>query len=132
MNCWPSQTVTVTLDRDDYRCALCGAASAHGERGWDWSLQHRMARGAGGSRRWQTWSPANALVLCGSATTGCHHEVEHERSDAHREAGLWLRHEYRDGALRDPAEYPVTHAVHGRVLLDHVGGWSPVGSVFVA
>jgi hypothetical protein len=60
----------------------------------------------GGSRRADTNSPANLLMLCGSGTTGCHGWVEGHRAEA-RTAGLivsqWDDPEavpYRDGGGR--------------------------------
>ena len=63
---------------------LCGARVdfVDGVRGWDWSLQHRRPRGMGGTRLAEINSPANLLLLCGSATTGCHGYVERERAAA--------------------------------------------------
>ncbi|OYN76830.1 hypothetical protein [Mycolicibacterium sphagni] len=53
-------------------CEVCGAHRAV-ER------HHRRPRGAGGSRREDTNSAANALHLC----TYCHHLIEHNRALAY-------------------------------------------------
>lgn len=74
-------TVMAVLDRDGYRCVRCGAP-IEGERGRDWSLQHRRPRGMGGTRRTDANSPANLIALCGSAVTGCHGHVESHRAEA--------------------------------------------------
>ena len=109
-------TVALVFARDDSRCARCGQAIT-GIRGLDWSVQHRRARGAGGTRREDTNSPAALILLCGSGTTLCHGHVERFRVEA-REFGWAVRQS------DDPAVMPVLHAVHG--------GWvllSPAGQV---
>ena len=109
-------TVALVIERDR-GCVRCGANVAGGVRGVDFSIQHRRARGAGGTRRVDTNSPAALIVLCGSATTGCHQHVESFRAEA-REFGWAVRQS------DDPAVMPVLHAVHG--------GWvllSPAGQV---
>lgn len=54
----------------------------------------------GGTRRIDTNSPANLLLLCGSGTTGCHHEVESDRAAAISLGLLVSQH-------HDPAAIPV-------------------------
>lgn len=80
------------------RCELCGGPLA-GMRGF--SRHHRRPRRMGGSRRPDTNSPSNILLVCGSATTpdGCHHRIEANRAQAYDE-GLLLR----DG--QNPEEPP--------------------------
>lgn len=89
---------SLVLDRDDHSCVSCGAVLV----GRPYSLQHRVARGMGGSR--QPWinSPVNLLVLCGTATTpgGCHLLCE-QRDPGMHDRGLWLTTD------QDPAEVPV-------------------------
>lgn len=62
---------------------------------WCWlgrhtgEFQHRLARGAGGSRDEIINGPANCLLLCGR----CHHEAEQRRRDLSQDgAGWWIRH----------------------------------------
>ena len=71
------------------RCEVCGGSLA-GMRGF--SRHHRRPRRMGGSRRPDTNSPANILLVCGSATSpdGCHHRIESNRTRAY-EDGLILR-----------------------------------------
>jgi len=116
-------TVDAVLERDNWACARCGCG-IHGERGVGWSIQHRRARGAGGTSRPDANSPANQLTLCGSGTTGCHGRVE-RRGEADRAAGFWIRQ------TDDPTAVPVLHAVHGWVWLTDDAGWSadPPGEV---
>ncbi|MFY1595426.1 HNH endonuclease [Micromonospora sp. WMMD737] len=109
-------TVHIVLRRDQGCCVRCGA-ELHGRRGRDWSVQHRRARGAGGTRRPDTNQAHNLILLCGSATTGCHGWVESNR-DAARHGGWAIRQP------DNPALMPVDHALHGRVWLDADGGWS--------
>lgn len=108
-------TVDAVLERDGFQCVRCGGA-LHGERGRDWSVQHRRARGRGGSRRPDINSPQNLIVLCGSAA-GCNGWVESKRLKA-REGGWAIRF------TEDPLLMPVDHSLHGNVWLKADGGWS--------
>lgn len=78
----------LVLNRDGYSCLRCSAA-IDPSRG-DYSLQHRRARGMGGSVRLDTNLPQNLVTLCGSATTGCHGWVETHR-EAAQDAGWTIR-----------------------------------------
>ncbi len=81
------------------------------------SVQHRRAQGMGGTALAETNDLANLLLLCGTGTSGCHGWVEcEERGEAERR-GLWVRHEYRDGAPIPLAEYPLRLWSGRRVLL---------------
>ena len=93
----PSQkTRGLCLARDGWQCAGCGKP-AGGAYTW-WSLQHRKARGVGGSS-----TPENLVVLCGSATSpGCHRLCEDRDAGAHRR-GLWVSSD------EDPAAVPVCY-----------------------
>lgn len=57
-------TRALVWERDAGRCARCGLPITR-----EWSLHHRVPRGAGGSRRPELNSPANLVLLCGSATS---------------------------------------------------------------
>lgn len=83
-----------TLARDAYRCQRCG----HRLAPWWYSLQHRDARGMGGSKLLHRL--ANLVALCGTATTGCHGYVESQRTESY--ALGWL---VPNGAV--PEEWPV-------------------------
>lgn len=121
----PSQGIReIVMERDYYRCVRCGL-SVSGEPGKDFSIQHRIPRGMGGSRDPRLNLPANLILLCGSGTTLCHGEVESKRADA-REHGFAL---WRS---QNPADEPVTvaiwpasdntPAVTVQYLLDDLGG----------
>lgn len=86
--------------RDQGRCVRCGRPAVG-----EWSIQHRRARGMGGTRRPDANSAANLVVLCGSATTGCHGWVESHPTEAAR----WG---YRVAQNQDPAQVAVWW--HGR------------------
>ena len=96
------ETVMQVLVRDGYRCVRDGVP-AQGERGVQWSIQHRLPRSGGGDN-----SPENLIVLCGSGTTGCHGHVESHRTEAY--VNGWL---VRRGF--DPLLQPV--------LVDHQSRW---------
>jgi hypothetical protein len=111
-------TVEMVLVRDGYSCTSCGDGIGD-IRGVDWSIQHRVARGAGGTSRPELNLAAALIVLCGSATDGCHGRVERRgRDDLH--AGYWLLRD-TNGKPTDPATFPVRHALHGWVLLGNDG-----------
>lgn len=98
----PSQKIRgLVLARDNWQCVACGKP-AGGAFTW-WSIQHRLARGQGGTN-----DPSNLILLCGSATSdGCH--LKCEQRDRHMQAqGYWLE------SWQDPAAEPVMiHGEHG-------------------
>jgi hypothetical protein len=98
----PSRKVrALVLARDGFACAGCGKSIV----GRPYSLQHRVARGMGGTSRADANSPVNLIVLCGSATSpgGCHLLAE-QRDPVMHERGLWLN------SWEDPAAVPVVIA----------------------
>lgn len=104
---------TVVLERDGC-CVGCGSR-------WQLTIQHRRARGMGGSKDPATRSTANGLVLCGSGTTGCHGWAEVNPVSA-----AFLG--WRVPQHADPATTPVwrEHSEWGPhwALLDDEGGWA--------
>ena len=112
----PSKSVVaLVFDRDVGCCIRCGRAVRFEARGEDYSVQHRRARGSGGDVRPETNLPANLVILCGSATTGCHGWAESHRDEA-RDAGLSMRWK------QDPQKVPVS-TWWGAVFLDDKGYW---------
>ncbi len=107
-------TVDAILERDGWSCVRGGSA-LWGERGRDWSIQHRRARGIGGTDRPDTNAPQNGIALCGSGTTGCHGWVEAHPIEA--EAAGW-----RVPQGGDPLKFPVKHALHGDGTFLHSNG----------
>jgi 5-methylcytosine-specific restriction protein A len=105
--------VALVLERDRWSCVRCGRSIAGGERGRDWSVQHRIPRGMGGSRDERLNQPANLLVLCGSGVTLCHGGIESNRTAAL--AGGYLLHR-----IQEPTEVLV-NATEGWVLFDNDG-----------
>jgi 5-methylcytosine-specific restriction protein A len=115
----PSEaTVELVAARDGGRCAACGALVT-GRRGIDWSVQHRLPRQAGGTRRPWVNLPGNLVLLHGHGTSLCNGDVESDRA-RWTAAGFLVR----NGVTR-PADTPIEHAVHGRVLLADDGGVAP-------
>lgn len=108
-------TVQLVLARDLHACVRCGA-DLFGLRGVGWSIQHRRARGMGGTDRPDTNQPQNLLAVCGSGTTGCHGWMEGHPIGA--EVAGW-----RVRQSDDPRRMPVDHARYGRVFL------TPNGSI---
>lgn len=81
----PATVRLVFFDRDGERCFMCRRPLRFEDRGHGWSMHHRKPRGKGGTKGGAAAaiaSPANALTLCGSGTTGCHGWAEHYRAKA--------------------------------------------------
>lgn len=103
--------------RDNGHCRRCGRLV-----GEQFSRQHRIPRGAGGSALVER--PSNLVTLCGSATSpeGCHNWAEHDhRADAEI-LGYLLPKLNPD---IDPAKEPIFIHSDGWVLLDDAGGVTP-------
>jgi hypothetical protein len=100
--------------RAGYRCEAC--AIWLGEHGGQ--VQHRVARGIGGSRRRN--KPSNAALLCGTPQSGDHGRCE-ERDPHMNAAGFWL------ASWQDPKAEPIMlHDLSGggmTVWLDDEGGY---------
>ncbi|MBO0813854.1 MAG: hypothetical protein J2P30_01670 [Actinobacteria bacterium] len=89
---FPPAVRQAVRERARLRCEGCGTwLGDH-----DGELQHRVARGRGGSRRPVISSVVNALLLCHV----CHMLAESRDRHSH-EAGLWL------WSWQDPAAEPV-------------------------
>lgn len=82
------------------------------------SIQHRRARGTGGTALAETHTLANLLLLCGTGTSrACHGWVENKERAAAEKRGLWVRHEYEDGVLVPVDRYPLVLPSGRRVFL---------------
>ena len=108
----PLHVRRIVLERDEYRCALCGIGLA----GRPYSIHHRRNRGAGGSSDPAINSPANLLSVCGTGTTLCHGWI-----GANPRAAASAGYVVSLNSIADPATVRVKHAVHGVVLLTHDG-----------
>jgi len=108
----------LVITRWGFRCAACGISVI----GRDWSIQHRQARGMGGTSDPAVNQPSNLVLLCGSATSpGCHLLCEQRDPDMHGR-GFWLY------SWEDPKAVPVMVASERgsgvTAWLDDLGGWS--------
>lgn len=93
----PSAAVRkLVLDRDGMQCAACGVSMT----GRPASIQHRRARGMGGTVDPSANLPSNLVLLCGDGITGCHGLAESRNPDMHAR-GFWL------WSWENPAEMPV-------------------------
>lgn len=101
-------TVELVWERDAGRCARCGKPLRRDDRGQSWSLHHRMARGAGGSRSLWVNLPGNLVLLDGSGVTGCHGDIESDRGLSY-DTGWLVR---RNGNTL-PTDIPYIHHLHG-------------------
>lgn len=105
----------IVRERDLFTCMKCGEYL--GPFG-TYSLQHRRARGSGGSKAPDTDLPANLVNLCGTATTGCHGEVEAHPTEA-------LATGMRVSQGHSPLLVPLL-TYKGWLLLDDEGGYVEV------
>lgn len=102
------------LLRSGEHCESCGG-SVRGLPDDQVEVQHRRARGMGGSALPDTHKLSNLLILHRS----CHREIEARTNPEHLFRGLWLNHEYHDDRTpRLAAEYPLMLFSGRRVLLD--------------
>lgn len=85
------ETTQLVMARAGGLCEICSEVLI-GHRGDEWHIHHRRPRRMGGSRRPDTNSPVNLLVLC----RACHDEIESRRADAL--AHGWLLHDQDDPA----------------------------------
>jgi hypothetical protein len=90
--------------RDQQKCVRCGVTIWVGA-----SRHHRKFRSRRGGDE-----VSNAVLLCGSGTTGCHGWV-HANPISARMVGLALE------SWEDPHLVPIRHAIHGLVWLDDRG-----------
>ena len=88
---------------DDARCECCGCFLGR----YGGQVQHRLARGIGGSKDPLVRSLANAALLCGtSVTPSCHGDAESRDPERDMEAkGFVIRH--GTGPDFDPRYVPV-------------------------
>jgi hypothetical protein len=104
----PRETLAMLDRRDGHRSAWTGEES-------DTLVpQHRIG-GMGGSA---SKHRASNVVWLESDING---DIE-SNAEMQREA---YRRGIKVSRFQDPAEVPIEHAVHGRVLLDDEGGWAP-------
>jgi 5-methylcytosine-specific restriction endonuclease McrA len=96
----PSRSVrALVMCRDGYACVRCGQSTI----GRPHSIQHRCARQSGGTSDLKANSPANLILLCGSATTMCHGEVTANEDPHDLAAG------YRLESWQDPERESVLY-----------------------
>jgi 5-methylcytosine-specific restriction protein A len=89
-------------DPDNARCECCGCFLGRREG----QVQHRLARGSGGSGNPVVASLANAALLCGTAQTLCHGDAESRDPARDMEAtGFVIRH--GAGPAFDPRYVPI-------------------------
>lgn len=82
------------------RCEMCGGGLTG-----PWSRHHRLPRRMGGSKRPDINGLANLLLICGTATTGCHGRIESRRTWAYVNG-------YLLAAEQSPALVPVLYRGH--------------------
>jgi hypothetical protein len=76
------RTRTLVLERDDYRCVCCGQSII----GRWYEIQHRDARGMGGTSRREANLPPNLLTMLRE-----HHLRVERRGEEDNARGYWLR-----------------------------------------
>jgi len=109
----PSRAVRAAVwSREDGACAACGTGLA----GRLYSVQHRVARGIGGTSDPAANTLPNLILLCGDAVTGCHGLAE-TRDPVMRERGFWIY------SWENPALVPVVLASGAMVWLGDDGAY---------
>lgn len=108
---FPAAVRKLVAARAREKCELCGRPLA----GIPASIHHRKPRGMGGTKDPSISGVANALLLCGTGTTGCHGFVERNRRDAVMNGWLVPRHG------PPPDEVPFTDREGGTWLLESDG-----------
>lgn len=105
----------IARDSDEEGNPVC-QWKGHGVRiEWgQYSLQHRRARGMGSPKFADANQPQNLVLVCGSATTGCHGEIE-----AHPD--LALARGFRIPRAGIPARVPLIDHTGAAVLLTEDG-----------
>jgi hypothetical protein len=100
----PTDVAMEVYARDGGVCRVGGMPVA-GERGFGWSIHHRLPRGMGGIGKKAADSELldYLLLVCGHGTAGCHGWLEQHRLVA-RDLGLILP---RTTPPTDPASVPV-------------------------
>lgn len=111
-------TVELCWERDRGACVDCGVRLIFSQRGQlgGWDLQHRKARGMGGTKDPAINSPVNLIPLC----KACHALAE-SRDEGSKERGMFV------SRFVDPASVAVLHAAHGLVFLEFDGTVTPAG-----
>jgi len=87
-------------DIDQAACENCGRWLGR----YGGEIQHRLARGSGGSRSRVVNGVSNGALLCGNRYEGCHKKAE-DRDDDMRIRGWWIRS--GKGPDHDPRFIPV-------------------------
>lgn len=118
----PSKAVRrQVIERDQGRCVVTGSFVVEPDTlrpHAQYSLQHRVARGMGGSKAPDINSPVNLLLVEGTGTTGAHGRIETQRA--------WARTRgFAVPSWRNPAEVPVLHWLHSWSWLTP-DGWVPL------
>lgn len=117
MTAFTVKTRRAVIDRDRGICQWCGDTVQVDY----YSLQHRRARGMGGSKDPVSSSPANGVVMCGTGTTGCHGYVEAHPAEA-------IERGFRVPQGRNPALVPLVDWRGASWWLTPDGRREPVGA----
>ncbi|WNM65701.1 HNH endonuclease [Arthrobacter phage Vulpecula] len=104
------------IARDLSKCQWCGR-HVRTESGW-YSLQHRRARGMGGSRDAATNQAGNLVLVCGTGTTECHGWIEAQPAQA-------IARGFRIAAGATPSRVPLVDWTGREWLLQDDGTKEP-------
>lgn len=76
------------------------------------SIQHRRARGMGGTSDPAAHELGSLLLVCGDGVSACHGWIEVDERDEALRRGLWVKH-----TIEEAADVPVIFGTGRRVLL---------------
>lgn len=72
------------------------------------SIQHRRARGMGGTDLPDTNTLGNLLLICGTGVSGCHGWIECDERGLAEDLGFWVKHTTDESGAPVPSyRYPV-------------------------
>jgi hypothetical protein len=109
------KTCNLVDERDGYCCVRCGKSLYSA---LTFSRHHRRMRSHAFPG---LHDPGNVIDVCGTGSTGCHGYIHAHPAESYAKG--WL---VRGTADTLSVDVPILTALHGWVLLDDDGNWTPI------